>query len=251
MLSSTEVGTLVTALGCGIGSEEFDLAKLRYHWIIIMTDADVDGSHIRTLLMTFFYRWMPSLIERGYLYIAQPPLYKVKRGKQERYVKDDAELDSYLMELALDGARVELPDDALLQGESLHSVSRDYLTLRGITKRLSRRVFPEVLEAMMHLPLLDGGRVRIEFITEPVVRTAGGKPERRSLTHRQLQRRTGRPPGRRFQGASSGRDTRRRIGAGGRQRVLPLCGVPEPGEVERASSWRSRSGCRGPRRSLP
>ena len=156
MLSSTEVGTLVTALGCGIGSEEFDLEKLRYHWIIIMTDADVDGSHIRTLLMTFFYRWMPKLIERGYLYIAQPPLYKVKRGKRERYVKDDAELDGYLMELALDGARVELPDDAVLQGETLHIVSRDYLTLRGITKRLSRRIFPEVLEAMKHLPLLDG-----------------------------------------------------------------------------------------------
>ena len=156
MLSSVEVGTLITALGCGIGSEEFDLEKLRYHRIIIMTDADVDGSHIRTLLLTFFYRQMPELIEKDHIYIAQPPLYKVKRGKRERYVRDDAELDGFLMELALDGARVELPDDAVLQGETLHSVSRDYLTLRGITKRLSRRIFPEVLEAMKHLPLLDG-----------------------------------------------------------------------------------------------
>ena len=156
MLSSAEVGTLVTALGCGIGSEEYNLEKLRYHRIIIMTDADVDGSHIRTLLMTFFYRQMPELIERGYLYIAQPPLFKVKRGRRERYVKDDAELDGFLMELALDAARIELSEDAVLQGESLHGVSRDYLALRGITKRLSRRVFPEVLEALKHLPLLDG-----------------------------------------------------------------------------------------------
>ena len=156
MLSSVEVGTLITALGCGIGSEEFDLDKLRYHRIIIMTDADIDGSHIRTLLLTFFFRQMPKLIDKDHIYIAQPPLYKVKRGKRERYVKDDTELDGYLMELAREGARVELPDDAVLQGETLHSVSRDYLALRGITKRLSRRMFPEVLEAMMHLPLLDG-----------------------------------------------------------------------------------------------
>ena len=148
MLASQEVVTLITVLGTGIGIEEYKADKLRYHRIIIMTDADVDGSHIRTLLLTFFYRQMPELIERGHIYIAQPPLYKVKFGKNEQYIKDDSELNQLLLKIALESASIQTPNGGLIQGSELDELARNYQVIQAVVDRLSRTMDEDALRAI-------------------------------------------------------------------------------------------------------
>jgi DNA gyrase subunit B len=156
LISSQEIAALIIALGTGIGKEEYRPEKLRYHRIIIMTDADVDGSHIRTLLLTFFYRQMPELVERGHIYIAQPPLYKVKHGRDERYLKDDHELKEYLLKLALKDAQLyPAADQEPLSGDTLAEIAREYILAEAVVERLSRRVDPSVMHALLRGVAVD------------------------------------------------------------------------------------------------
>ena len=156
MLGSAEIGTLITALGTGIGKDDFDAEKLRYHRIIIMTDADVDGAHIRTLLLTFFYRQMPELVERGHIYIAQPPLYRASKGRNKQYLKDDHELNELLLTQALDDASLHLSADApAISKSAFEALAREYAVIDGLIKRLSHRYDNRVLRALVEAPELS------------------------------------------------------------------------------------------------
>ena len=186
MLSSAEVGTLITALGCGIGRQEFDPDKLRYHKIIIMTDADVDGAHIKTLLLTFFFRHMPELIERGHVLIAQPPLYKVKRGRQERYIKDDAELNQYVLELSLDDAYVTpAGQDQPMASEAFGQLAQEYFSIQEKMHRLDRLYPMDVLKSLVYVSPLSVDDMASENLVKAYIDDLGA--ELASLQNAQTQ----------------------------------------------------------------
>jgi DNA gyrase subunit B len=176
MLSSAEIGTLITALGCGVdGGGNFDLSKLRYHHIVIMTDADVDGSHIRTLLLTFFYRQMPEVIRNGYLYIAQPPLYKIKKGKKERFVQDDEALARFVMDAGLEHLVVQSSDGRRLSGEPLRKAMEALRTYQSLLRKMERRADPYVIETLL-ATTMDGSvledQARLESAVQQVQQSA-------------------------------------------------------------------------------
>jgi DNA gyrase subunit B len=154
MLASAEIATMITAFGTGIGAEEYDVSKLRYHKIVIMTDADVDGSHIRTLLLTFFFRQMPELVEKGYVYIAQPPLYRVQKGKRESYLKDEAALDEYLLAIGTDRAKL-VAGDTELTGRDLKQLAQEAIAYRALLARTDRRRDSRIVDAAIRVGDLD------------------------------------------------------------------------------------------------